>query len=814
MKYIHFQKDIAPHLLAVLTFMIVSVILYYPIILENKTFLQNDINQGAGAGSEIVEYREHTGEEVLWTNSMFGGMPTYLISLRWAGSNFLNEVQRIITLYLPGSVRENFLAFIAFYVLLLAFGVRPYIAIAGALAYGLSTFYVVSIEAGHLWKVRAIAYIPFVLAGFRLVFHGRRFVGFVLATFALAMEINANHLQITYYLLLITLIYGAVQLIESVRRKRIARFAGDVGLLALAAILAVAINLGKIWTTMEYSPYSIRGASELRSNIQSTSGGLDRDYAFQWSSGKWESLTMLIPHLYGGASMLYTGKDSELSQVLRRNNAPADQIAQLEAGYLGYWGAQPGTAGPFYLGAIVCFLFVLALYVSDKTTISWLVGASVLGIVLSWGHNFQWFNYFMFDHFPGYNKFRAVTMTVTMPMLCIPLLAFYGLEQFMARQWDKKSKKMLLSAFGITAAATVLAGLFTSPPDVVGEQIPRWFAEAVHSDRKDIILADTFRSLFFVAAAFAVVYFYKGGRIGTGLFPILLVALAVLDLGLVDKRYVHAEKFVKQSRNTFFTETEADKEILKDDNISYRVFNLQNPFNEARTSLYHKSIGGYHGAKLRRYQDLIEHHLAPELQQIIQDQSITRENTRVLSMLNTRYFLAGSGKNAVIRNPYALGNAWFVEDVAYVESPDEEIEKLAVIDPATTAVIDRSQFGEVTAHADTSAQIILEEYQPNRLVYSANTATGSLAVFSEIYYPKGWHATIDGTRADILRVNYVLRALEVPPGTHTIEFRFEPKSYTLGNKISYASIFVYIGLLAGGLVVFYRRKRSTDEDQA
>jgi len=805
MKKINFNKQLLPHIVAVLIFFSISAFLYYPILIENKTLIQNDINQGAGASSEITKNRNELDKEILWTNSMFSGMPSYLISLRWSGNELMNLTQDILTLHLPRTVAENFLAFLTFYILLLVFGVRPWLAIGGALAYGLSTFYVISIIAGHMWKVRAIAYMPLVLAGIHSVYSGKKIAGFILTAFALALELNANHLQITYYLLLLVLLYGIFQLTDAIRNKQLLDFATKTGILTIAAVLALGFNIGRIWTTLEYGQYSIRGKSELTSDTGHVSSGLDRDYAFAWSSGIWESMTMLVPNLYGGASGKYAVKNSELSKVLKQNNIPSNQINQYETGTLGYWGTQPGTAGPVYVGAIIFFLFVMALFFVDKKYIWWLVAATAISVMLSWGKNFESLNYFMFDYFPGYNKFRAVTMTIVIAMLSIPLLGFMGLEQLMRVNWTKEIAKKMFIALGITAGLVLLIALFANPPLIEGDQIPAWFRDAVDTDRKSIIRIDAFRSLFFIAVAFTGLYLYKTKKLSESLITALLLIFITMDIGMVDARYFSKKDFVKKNRNQFFVKSEADKLILEDKDLSYRVFNLQNPFNEARTSVSHSSIGGYHGAKIRRYQDIISRYLTQEHNQIIQDKGLNKQNTKILSMLNARYILAGQNRESVFRNQYALGNSWFVNDILTVQTPDEEINSLATTDINTTAIIDKTKFDIPTGiGADSVATIILTDYEPDHLQYKSKNSEKGLAVFSEVFYPEGWTASIDGKAAQSLRANYILRALEIPAGEHVIEFSFKPNSYYIGNKITFASSIVYVLLFIFGMYLVYK----------
>ncbi len=801
-----FWTKALPHIIAVVAFLVISIFMYRPLIFEGKVMDQNDINQGKGANQEIVSFRDATGEEALWTNSMFGGMPAYLINVKWSGVSIISSTQKVLTLYLPQPVGENFMAFLAFYVLCLAFGIRPYLAIGGAVAFGLSTFYVVSIQAGHIWKIRAIAYMPLVLAGVKMVFDRKYLYGFLLTAFALALELNSNHLQITYYLFLLLLAYGFSEFFFAVKEKNTAEFAKKIGVLSIAGLLALGTTLGKVWTTYEYGQFSIRGKSELKSTSNESKSGLDRDYAFNWSSGKWESMTLFIPHLYGGASGVYHGKDSETKDLLQRNNVPKGEINNYERGLLGYWGEQPGTAGPAYAGAIVCFLFILSLFLLNGRTKYWMIGIIIFSIMLSWGKNFPGFNNLMFDMLPGYNKFRAVTMVIMLTLMLMPLMAFLGLEKFMDLEWNKQNRKTAFTALGISIGIAIFALLVTNPPAVEGLQ--KVIADAVESDRNSIIQKNVFRTIIFVLLSFGALYLYKVEKIKGAMMCSIIFVLVLLDLGMEDSRYLNDSVYKKPSDKHFLEKTPADDVILEDKESDFRVLNLQNPFNEARTSYFHKSIGGYHGAKMRRYQDVITKYLAPEMQQIMRDKGLSETNSGVISMLNTKYLIAGAQANAVIPNPYVNGPAWIVDDVKSVNSPDEEIEQIGQVDLKTTAVIDQSKFGQVQSQSDSTAQIKLMDYQPNKLIYEAYSAKDVVAVFSEVYYPKGWKATIDGNDAEILRANYLLRALQIPAGNHEIVFRFEPKSFIIGNTIMWISSVILVALLVFVVIrQFYSAKQ-------
>ncbi len=815
MKHISFTKHILPHLIAVLAFVLLTVIFFNPVFLENKVITQQDILQWQGGAQELEEYREKTGEEGLWTNSMFSGMPGYLVSLKFSGE-VIAYAHSIYVLGIPHPVNAIFAALLSFYILLLVFGVRPYLAIGGAIAFAFSSFNIIGLEAGHNAKIAAIAFTPLILAGIHLAFRKKYFLGASLTALSMAMHLRVNHLQITYYLLFIVLIYGVVMLIFAFKEKQLAGFFKALAFLIIAVILSVGANLGRILTLYEYSPHSIRGKSELTTADQgSQSGGLDRDYAFNWSGGVMESMTLFIPNFYGGATQEDIGTDSNLGEALKNNGAPPVQVKQMTERAPTYWGNQPSTAGPYYAGAIVIFLFIVGIILADKRYTYWLVIASVLSLMLSWGKNFDSFNYFMFDYFPGYNKFRSVTMALYIAFLCMPLLGFIGLERLLKEGLIKKNQKALFLSGGITAGIALLAfvfagmGSFNGAVDAHLSGYPGWYLSALKADREAMMRGDAFRSLLFVILAFGIIWFYLKGKLKGNVAAIGIVLLITIDLWSVDKRYLVAEDFKRLSREAFFSPSPADERILQDESISYRVLNLQDPFNDARTSYFHKSLGGYHGAKMRRYQDLIEHCISPEISTLIQDYqagSPTPEEYDVLNMLNTKYLLAGTTVESVFLNDAALGNAWFVEEVVKVNSPDEEIAKTCEIDTETTAVVDINKFPLKESAFTASGNINLVEYAPNYLKYEAQNAGAGLAVFSEIYYAEGWKAFIDDQEVPILRANYVLRALEIPEGNHTIAFRFEPQSYAIGNSAMMASSILIILGFIGSVGMALRKK--------
>ena len=792
MKKVNLVKDVLPHIIAIVAFLLLTMAYYSPTVLEGKRLAQHDVMQGLGGGGEVKAFREATGEEALWTNAMFGGMPAYLISVGWSG-DVLKYVQYAFSLWLPGYSSVTMLCLVATYIMLLIFGVRPYLAMAGAIAYAFTSFNIIGIMAGHIWKVRAIAYMPLVLGGVHLLLKSKnKLLGFALTALAVGLEIRANHLQVTYYLFLLMLFYGVSIVVSSIQEKQVPNLLKSAPWLVLAALLGLSSNMGRLWSTYEYGEYSTRGKSELTAtqNDSKAKSGLDKEYVFRWSSGKLESMTLMIPNFYGGASadILVEDKDSQTLKALRRTNnqQQAQQLARYSSAY---WGEQPGTA-PYYAGAIVCFLCVLGIVVLPKSVWVWLVSATVFSLMLSWGKNFEVFNDAMYHFFPGYNKFRAVTMSLVIAQLAMCLLAFLGLEKALQLKFSKALQKKLLIALGATGGLCLVLILFAGMFDFqrsVESQLPKWFVNALAEDRKALFRADAFRSFVFIALAFGVVYATLKEKMSKQVAGMLMVAIILIDLWVIDKRFLNDSLFVKNPSRTHFRLTEANQVIKSDKTLSFRVANVLNPWNEANTSYHHQSIGGYHGAKIKRYQQLIDYCLGGEVSGVVQNlQKGQTDNAgfNMINMLNTRYYMFGDKKNAVLQNSGAYGNAWMATTIKQVQNPDEEIEATCALTNKTTAVVDVNKF-PLSQSNFSQGTITLKSYQPNELVYESNAQGEGLAIFSEIYYPKGWTATIDGEPADILRANYVLRALKVPSGKHAIVFKFAPKAYAVGNKVMY-----------------------------
>lgn len=815
MTYPDFKKQILPHLIAIFLFLVLSVVFYWPAVMEGKGVFQNDVYQGIAAGSEVAEFRAETGEEALWIHSMFSGMPAYLINTRHYGEWLVNGLQSLLTLGLPGPAWLTFLAMLSFYLLLLVFGVRPGLAIAGAIAYGLSTFGLISIEAGHNWKVGAMATMPLVLAGVHACLYKDRYWGFVGTILAVALQIKMNHLQITYYLLLGLLIYGGFQLWYFIKDKNLASKVPNMLLLVLAALIAVGMSLGRLWVTSEYSTYSQRGPSDLEITLSEDQSktGLDKDYAFNWSLGKLESLTLVVPNFSGGASVESLDESSALYETLIRNGATPQQARSEIQQVPTYWGNQPFTSGPVYAGAVVILLLILALITLPARQKYWMLTAVVFSLALAWGKNLEFFNYAMFDYFPGYNKFRAVSMAAVLALMVMPLMAFLGLEHFLRTPEVKDKLHILLQlgkfAGGLLALLFVLylAMDFSSPNDerLLANGYPDWYMNALQADRASLYLSDWIRSFLFMGVSIAFLFFYAKGALRLPLLFAGLTLVVTADLYTVGLRYLHPERYTSNPSSQFLQLTDANKRI-KEANEDARVLYLLNPWNDARISYHHQSVGGYHGAKLRRYQELIDWHLDAEHRAIvdsIQNQGQSLPFTPVLNMLNTRFFIAGSQAEAVLDNPYAAGNAWLINELIAAESADEELLGLAEIDIYAQAL--STQVG-TDASYNADGEVYLQERRPNYLKYQFTTPEKSFAVFSEIYYPKGWKALLNGEELEIKRVNFLLRGLELPKGTGEVEFFFQPQSYYLGNQVANLSNILVLLLIGAGIVLQLRRK--------
>jgi hypothetical protein len=800
-------KKLLPHLLVVVALLTVALAYVHP-VLQNKELIQSDIINFLGMSKEIVDYREETGEEALWTNSMFGGMPAYQISTLYP-NNWVKTILRTVNESLPKPANFLFLMLAGAYLMFIMMGVNWRYALAGAIAFGLASYTVIIIEAGHNSKVHAMAYMAPVLGSILLTYRGRYLLGSALLALFLSLEIATNHLQITYYLLLTVLILGLVKLVDAVKNKELPHFFKATGLMVVAAIIAVGPNFGALWTTADYGKETMRGKSELTAKQEST--GLDKDYAMRWSYGVGETFTLLIPNFMGGSSMYSFLQDEESATyeafVSQRptTQQEAQQMQQLQQSTTSYWGAQPFTSGPVYLGAIICFLAFLGLFVIKGSDKWWLLGAFILSIMLSWGENFAAFADLFFNYFPGYNKFRAVSMTLVIAQLVLPVLAVLALKEFFAAENKAELKKPLIIAVGVIGGLCLVFGLapgmflsFMTDQDanLIGTKF-EWLLDALQEDRAALVKSDALRSLVFILLTAGMLFAYQMNKLKPAVAGLVIALFVLVDMWNVDTRYLSEDDFVRKSKSqNMLAPTPADKQILADPDPNFRVINLAaNTFNDSRTSYYHKSIGGYHGAKLKRYQELI-------------DSCISRTNLAVLNMLNTKYFITPDreGKPSVRRNPLALGNAWFVSDLALVENADAELNYLNREDfnPERIAVIDKrfeDTLNGFKPTLDSTSSIYFLEYKPNYLKYESQSATDQLAVFSEIYFANGWNAYVDGELKPHWRANYVLRSMIVPAGEHVVEFKFEPQIYYTGEKISLAGSILLFLFVVGGVAL-------------
>jgi hypothetical protein len=712
---------------------------------------------------------------------------------------------------LPRPADMVFLYMIGFFILLIVLRVNPWLSIAGAIAFGFSSYFFIILEAGHNSKAHAIGYMAPVIAGFILAYRGKYLAGGILAMLFLALEIRAGHPQMTYYLMMLLLIFGIAELIGAVRNKQIVHFVKASSAIVAAVVIAVLTHTTSLWATWEYGRETIRGKSELSTKKENRTSGLDKDYATAWSYGVAETGTLLIPNFHGGSSMGKLSTDSETYKVLIENNIPRQQAESFIGGAPTYWGTQPFTSGPVYIGAIVVFLFIFGLFVIKGSMKWWLLATTILSILLSWGKNFMPLTEFFLDYFPGYNKFRAVSMTLVIAELTIPILAFLALNQVFKKDTDKQKliKSLQFSFYivgGFLMVFILLPGALFSFTGASDAQFPEWLVQTMIDDRINLLRMDALRSLLFVLLTSLVLWLFLKGKLKRTYVFASLILLVVVDMWPVDRRYLNNDNFVAGKKmDEPYSKTSADEFILKDVDPNFRVLNLtSDPFKDAATSYYHKSIGGYHGAKLRRYQELYDHQIQQKF------------NMNVLNMLNTKYIIQSdkNKKPSASINIAALGNAWFVENFTLVNNADEELAALDDFDPEKVAIVDKRFTNDLEGFSpsrDSTASIKLIEYAPNHLKYQSNTKKDQLVVFSEIYYDKGWNAYVDGVLNPHFRANYVLRAMVLPEGKHLVEFKFEPSVYKVGEKVSLASSLLLI-ILVLGYCVFEIRKYLRKEE--
>ncbi|GHB26171.1 hypothetical protein [Mongoliitalea lutea] len=806
---LNFQKEVLPHGISLIIFYLIVLIYFSPMVFDGKIIFQNDILQWEGGAKEILDYRKATGEEALWTNRLFGGMPAYLVSYEIPG-DITNFLIKIISLGLPHPINSLFIGMIGMYVFLLSFKIRSEIAAVGAIAFAFNTFHLISLDAGHNAKIWAICLIPLIFAGIHLAFERKRILGLALFAFAMMLQLKFNHLQITYYTMLMVIVYGIARIAEMVQQKKYVDFAKTVGILVIGLGLAIGSNASRFAAVLEYSPYSTRGKSNISENTGNASG-LDKEYAFAWSQGKFETLTFLVPFIQGGASQEALPKDSETERTLRSNGIDNAQINGFIQGAPTYWGDQPGTGGPIYGGIIMVFLFVIGILYADKKWIWVFTGITVLSILLAWGKNLEWFNYTVFDILPGYNKFRAVSMGLCMALFAIPVLGCLGLETLIAQK-SKIDIKKLYIAFGIVGGLAfilaIFAGMFSFRGNV-DANLPDWLVDAIRSDRKSMMQSSAFKSLAFVSLSFALIIAVLKNKLNTSYAMLGIGLLLIIDLWTINRRYLGEDAMRDSPAAQFFAKSAADERILEDKGY-YRVFNIENPFNEARTSYYHNSVGGYHGAKMKRYQELIERGIQPEISNFIskaQEGDFAWDELPVLNMLNTRYLMAGRSEDAVFRNPLANGAAWFPEEVIAVSSNEEEMQRIRQIDTKVSATVNTGEYGNVPAGGGT---VELRKQSPGKLSYAAEVSKEGLLVLSEVYYPKGWKASINGVPTDIIRTNYLLRGIVVPQGTSNIELSFEPDSFFKTKGLTILFQYVTALLLIGGIGFTFKQTNTKE----
>ena len=797
---------------AIIAFAAITLIYFSP-ILEGKRIKQHDTEMYKGMSQEISKYYQETGETSLWTNSMFGGMPTWNIGVK-QNSNLMVHINKILNIGFPHPIATVFISMLGFFILMLSLGANVWISFIAGLAYGFSSYLFIVIGAGHNTKAVAMAYMAPVIAGIIMTYKGKYLWGAVLTAISLALEIVAGHIQITYYLFIVVLILVIVEFIYSIKDKRFPEFVKASSILVIAATLAILTNTINLYANYEFGKETMRGKPVLTENTENQTRGLDRDYVTQWSYGIGETWSLMIPNAKGGASA-YIGNDNPALE--NANPRFRSSIAQSNA----YWGDQPGTSGPVYVGAIVCFFFILGLFVV-KGKIKWvMLIATILSILLSWGKNFMGFTDFFLDYFPMYNKFRAVSMTLVIAEVCMPLLAFLALAEIIKNpDVLKKNMYYLYVSFGLTAGFCLL---FYIIPDVFfnflsqGEAaqfaklcsgkdgaIYQTLANELEKVRIAIFRQDAIRSFLFISAAALILLLNVKDKLKSNAMFAILAVLVVADMYPIDKRYLNNDNFVEKKRaNNPFTMTAIDKQILQDNSLNYRVLDLtKNTFNDASTSYFHKSIGGYHGAKLRRYQDIINHYLGGSK---VGSDSFWN----VLNMLNTKYVIhsQGKGEPRIMRNTKAFGNAWIVSDIKWVATPNEEIAAIENTNLKTTAIVNE-EFKDVISNfspSSASGTIKLDTYKPNELVYSFNSNKDELVVFSEIWTSKGWTMWIDGEKSPLIRADYILRAAVIPAGNHEIMMRYEPKIWRVGNTVQFLSSLILILGLIAAIVVTYRK---------
>ena len=820
--------DVIHFVIAVLVFAAISWIYFYPNDVNGDALQQHDVMQGAANSQEAKAFQEQTGEKSWWTDALFGGMPTFQIAPSYEGTTMLSPASALYRLYFPTPVSWIFILMLGFFILMLAFKVKWYYAVLGAIGYAFSSYFFILMGAGHIWKLMVLAYIPPTIAGIVWCYRGKYLGGMAVAAFFAALQLASNHVQMTYYSMFLIVALVIAYLVKAIMDKQVGRWCIATACLAVAALLALAANSPNLMMTYKYSQETMRGGhSELTPTgedaaAKPTKGGLDKDYITQWSYGKGETFTLLIPNVKGGATIkpehgdnkTLLLSDTDKAQKMANNGEMSQQDVQILSQFPQYFGDQPMTNGPVYVGALICALFLLGCFIV-KGPVKWaLLVATIISILLSWGHNMMWLTDLMIDHFPMYNKFRTVASILVIAEIAMPILAVLGLrELFKEPDGWRKHKLPLIISFGLCGLICLLTAIF---PGIFGhfsameheqlvatgqiQQYPSVDA-AIAAVRGALVSGDAWRSLGILVLGFVVIFAYLKGRLNEMAATLVVAAIVLVDMYAVNKRYINSDTFTSHYDlpEQQFAPRPVDSQILQDKDMNYRVMDVQH-FGEAMPSYFHKTIGGYHAAKLTRYNDLINNQIA-------------KNNMAVLNMLNARYFIMDD--QTVQRNPDALGNAWFVDSLTYVDNADAEMAFLDDFNPAHSAVADakfRQQLGDAKA-VQPGDTIYETSYAPNHLTYKSHSANGGLAVFSEIYFPWGWNVSVDGKPVEMGRVNYVLRALQLPAGDHEIDFKFAPaevnKTQTWA-KVAVIAIYILL-LLALNYALFGNRLRKKED---
>ena len=837
-------KKCLPDVVAVVLFAVISFVYFMPADIDGRILYRHDSAAGRGAGQEMLQYQKQTGEQTRWTNALFSGMPTYQLAPSYNSTAVLNKAETAYHLWLPENVWYVFVYLLGFYILLRAFNFRDYMAALGAVIWAFSSYFFIIIAAGHLWKVMALAYLPPMIGGLVLAYRGKYLWGFLVTAIFSAFEVNANHIQMTYYYLFIILFMVIAWLVDALRKHEMARFCKATLTAVAAALVGICINISNLYHTYQYSQESMRGKSELvkKNSANQTGNGLDRDYITQWSYGIDETMTLLVPNAKGGASVPLSQSSTAM---VKADPQIEQQIPQLYNGLTQYFGTQPGTSGPVYVGAFVLFLFILGLFLV-KGPMKWaLLGVTVLSVLLSWGRNFMGLTNLFLDYVPMYAKFRTVASILVIAEFTIPLLAMMMLKKINDEPeilTDKRNRKFLIASLVLTAGVAAMVAIAPSlmGPFVTEQEhqmlsgiqgMPPELLSAIFNNltamREAMVSADAWRSAGIIIIGAAILLLYSKKRLSSRFMVGAVALLCLIDMWQVNKRYLYDDMFVEKSVREVPQQMSAtDQIILRDKALDYRVLNLaSNTFNENETSFYHKSIGGYHPAKLRRYQEMIDAYIEPEIQHLMPAIAqaagdMTKVNGDsifpVLNMLNTKYFIVGlqNGQTVPVQNPYVNGNAWFVDKISYVDNANEEIDAVGKLNLKHEAVADKKfevQLGKATPETSTDL-ITLKAYEPNHLVYNVTSKNGGIIVFSEVYYP-GWTATVDGQQAELGRANYILRALNVKPGKHEVVLDFHPASLRKTEGIAYASYGVLALILALGIFMEWKKRKETAVEQ-